>query len=201
MEPFSDTWSLALGPPSTAKGIPCPRRCHCLQEALWFTWLRWGPFIESPHSWVSPRWPPVTCRCCIYLSTSHPRLAPAGERQALHTATRPPHPQAAALTSTTFSAAVTPRAVAPAEAGPGGAQGQVVLKAHARVGLLADELCRRVPTEAGRQGAAPAHPEVLLPASWGPGARLPLTSMTRGSEVGPRAWSRSGARSPSAPRS
>lgn len=58
MEPLSDTWSLAPGPPSTAKGIPCPRRCHCLQEVLWFSWLRWGPFVESPHSWVSPRWPP-----------------------------------------------------------------------------------------------------------------------------------------------
>lgn len=52
------------------------------------------------------------------------------------------------LTSTALGAAVTPRAVAPAEAGPGAAQGQVVLVAHARVGLLAEELGRRVLAEA-----------------------------------------------------
>lgn len=61
--------------------------------------------------------------------------------------------------------------MAPAEARPGGIQGQVVLEVHAWVGLLADELCRRVPIEAGSQGATLL---TLLLASWGPGARLPL---------------------------
>lgn len=107
-KPLSDTWSLAPGPPSTAKGIPCPRRCHCLQEVLWFSWLRWGPFVESPHSWVSPRWPPMTCRCCNYLSASHPRLERLQESAEPCTQPRVRPPQAAALTSTTFSAAVTP---------------------------------------------------------------------------------------------
>lgn len=43
-------------------------------------------------------------------------------------------------TSSTVHAAGAPRAVAPAEAGPGIALGQVELVVHAGIGLLADEL-------------------------------------------------------------
>ena len=101
-------------------------RCH-LGEAFFgaLSLEGGGPFMESP----TPGFPPGDPQD---MQMSHVRVRLPG----------------AALTSTALGAAVTPRAVAPVEAGPGAAQGQVVLVAHAWIGLLAEELCGRVLTEA-----------------------------------------------------
>lgn len=83
-----------------------------------------------------------------------------------HRAGAPPLGQA--LTSATLSTAFTPGAMAPAEARPRGIQRQVVLVAHAGVGLLADELHRGVLIEAHSPpvGFRPGAPTTT---SWGPG--------------------------------
>lgn len=130
MEPCSDTWSSAPGQASAANGVPSPLRCHRLTEALCVSLsLGSGPSWSSPTPGF-PQGDPHDAQMSHPLSTSPAGLEPRAT----------PGP----LTSITLSAAVAPGAVAPAEAGPGGAPGQVVLVAHTRVGLLADELCRRV---------------------------------------------------------
>lgn len=111
-----------------------------------------------------------------------------------HPSPRRPTP---GFTSTALSAAVTPGAVAPAKTSAGVVHGQVVLVVYSGVGFLDDELQR----VSSLKSPCLAHGSPGSPPDQGTPLCDPLTSMTRGSEVGPRAWSRSGARSPSTPRS
>lgn len=106
---------------------------------------------------------PITCRCLIHLPSS-----PTGCL----------FPWATALTSSTVHAAGAPRAVAPAEAGPGIALGQVELVVHAGIGLLADELGRRVLVEACPPVGCPCPTALPLVSAqrhplWPPGTRYP----------------------------
>lgn len=121
------------------------------------------------------------------LSTSLPQLECLQERAEPCTQPRTAPIQAAALTSTTFSAAVA-RTELWLQLKPGrGHPGAGGTRSARLLGSWLMSCAVRVPIEAGSQGATLL---TLLPASWGQVPASPSPPNDQGPGGGPRAWSR-----------